>query len=187
MERPPFLAHLEGDVAIEQVKASAVVVLPALVDEGILLLGELEYGYEDLPLASDVASALRHAFRSWHRVRGVKTDFRAAARAFAHGFNAGVGMASQIRERDGEGIRLDLADLASLDGEGMAAVPATLQGWVASLQEPLAAAFVSVQDKQLAIVAGAGKEDMLDDFLACACLWSCLAGVEAGLERMEAS
>lgn len=187
MERPSFLGHLDPQTAIEQVQASAVVVLPAFVDEGIILTSELEFGYEDLPLACDVAAELRGAFRSWHRARSAKTDFRTAARAFAHAFHAGVGIARQIREQDGDGVHLDLADIVDLDGDGMVAVPESLSGWIQGLRQPLAGAFVSVQDKQLVAVASTKNDELLDDFFACACLWSCLAGVEAGLEKLDAT
>jgi hypothetical protein len=185
MERPPFLAHLSEENAVEILKATAIVVLPACVDEGLILASELEYGYEDLPIVSELAAQLRIAFRGWHIAGGGKTDFRVAQKAFSNAFVAGLQVASQIHVPDGDGLRLDLGALMNLGGSRLPEAPSDLSDWAKSKAESLAAAFVTVQDKQLAIAASTKSEELLDDFLACACLWASLAGVEAGLERLQ--
>jgi hypothetical protein len=185
MERPPFLAHLPEENAVELLKASAVVVLPACVDEGLILTSELEYGYEDLPIVSDLSAQLRAAFRAWHLTRGDKPDFRIAQKAFTNAFVAGLQIAAQIHEPEGEGLRLDLGTLLKVGSNRLPTPPSTLAEWAAGRMDSVAAAFVTVQDKQLAIAASTKSEELLDDFVACACLWASLAGVEAGLERLQ--
>jgi len=186
MERPPFLAHLAEENAIELLQATAVVVLPACVDEGLILTSELEYGYEDLPIVSDLASQLRAAFRGWHLTQGDKPDFRVAQRAFTNAFVAGLRIASQIHEPEGEGLRLDMGALLNVGSARPPEPPASLAEWAGGRIDSVAAAFVTVQDKQLAIAASTRSQELLDDFLACACLWASLAGGEAGLERLQA-
>jgi len=185
MERPNFLAHLPEENAVELLRASAVVVLPACVDEGLILDSELEYGYEDLPIVSDLASQLRAAFRGWHLTSGGKPDFRVAQRAFSNAFVAGLQISVQLHEPDGDGLRLDLEPLLKVGSTRLPEPPADLAPWAASKLESVAAAFVTVQDKQLAIAASTKSEELLDDFLGCACMWASLAGVEAGLERLQ--
>jgi len=185
MERPAFLAHLAEENAIELLQATAVVVLPACVEEGLILVSELEYGYEDLPIVSDLAAQLRAAFRGWHLIRGDKTDFRVAQKVFTNAFVAGLQIASQIHGPEGDGLRLDMGTLLDVGSSRTAQPPADLVQWAASRIDSVAAAFVTVQDKQLAIAASTRSEDLLDDFLACACLWASLAGVEAGLEQLQ--
>jgi len=186
MERPSFLAHLSEERAVDLLQATAVVVLPACVDEGLILTSELEYGYEDLPIVSDLAEQFRTAFRGWHLTRGDKPDFRVAQRAFSNAFVAGLQIASQIHEPEGDGLHLDLGVLLKVGSTRLAEPPPALAQWAASRIDSVAAAFVTVQDKQLAIAASTKNDDLLDDFLACACLWASLAGVEAGLEHLQA-
>jgi len=45
---------------------------------------------------------------------------------------------------------------------------------------------VVFQNQTLAIAASAKNPVLLDDFFACGCLWAGLAGVEAGLTRLDA-
>ena len=185
MERPTFLEHLAEESAVELLQATAVVVLPACVDEGLILTSELEYGYEDLPIVSDLATQLRAAFRGWHMARGTKTDFRIAQKAFANAFVAGLQIAAQINAPEGDGLRLDLETLLNVGGSKVPVPPTALAQWAVSRSDSVAAAFVTIQDKQLAIAASTKSEELLDDFLACACMWASLAGVEAGLERLQ--
>ena len=185
MERPSFLAHLSEERAVDLLQATAVVVLPACVDEGLILTSELEYGYEDLPIVSDLAAQLRAAFRAWHIARGTKPDFRIAQKAFTNAFVAGLQLAAQIHDPVGEGMRLDLETLLNLGGTRVPVPPSALAAWAVGKSDSVAAAFVTVQDKQLAIAASTKSDELLDDFVACACLWASLAGVEAGLERLQ--
>jgi hypothetical protein len=185
MERPAFLSHLPEETALEVLRATVVATLPSLVDENVVLTSELDYGYEDLPIAGDVAAHLRAAVAAWHRKRGAKTDFRVLRRAFESAFSAGLSIGHQIHAQDGDGLRLDLAALTDLESEAPFPVPESLAELRESSREAVRSAFTSIQDKQLLTAASTGNPDLLGDFLAATCLWACLAGVEAGLARLE--
>lgn len=185
MERPAFLSHLPEENALEVLRATVVVTLPALVDESVVLTSELDYGYEDLPIAGDLAGHLRTATRAWHKKRGSKTDFRILQRAFENAFAAGLVLADQIHTQDGDGLHLDLAGLTDMESDAPFPAPGFLEDFLESRREGVHSAFTAIQDSQLVAAASTGSEDLLGDFLAATCLWACLAGVEAGLARLE--
>jgi hypothetical protein len=185
MERPAFLSHLPEETALDVLRATVVATLPALVDENVVLTSELDYGYEDLPIAGELAGHLRAATAAWHTKRGAKTDFRALRRAFENAFSAGLAIGHQIHAQDGDGLRLDLSALTDLESEAPFPVPESLKEFMESRREAVRSAFAAVQDKQLLAAASTGNQDLLGDFLAATCLWAFLAGVEAGLAQLE--
>lgn len=186
MNLPPFLVDRPSLEAQNLVEATAISVLTAFVQGGLLQTTELEYGFEDLPMVSSLAGLLRDEARGWHARRGVATDFRALQRGFVHAFRAGLDLAAQLHLREGEGLVLS-ADLTGvLDGDRQSAVRSPLQEVAESLAIRAQDVFVEFQNQTLAVAASAKNTLLLDDFYACGCLWSSLAGVEAGLALLDA-
>lgn len=186
MNLPDFLVDRPPVEAQNLVEATAITVLTAFVQEELLQTTELEYGYEDLPMVTSLAGVLREEARSWHSRRGVATDFRILQRGFVHAFRVGLDLAAQLHLREGEGLKLSVDLDGVLDGSRQASVRAPLQEVAETLAVQAAEIFVVFQNQTLAIAASAKNPVLLDDFFACGCLWSGLAGVEAGLTRLDA-
>lgn len=186
MNLPDFLVDRPPVEAQNLVEATAITVLTAFVQEELLQSTELEYGYEDLPVLTSLARVLREEARAWHVRRGSATDFRVLQRGFVHAFRSGLDLAAQLHLREGEGLVLPASLEGILDGAKQAPVRVPLQ----ELAEPMSLLatdiFVVFQNQTLAIAASAKNELLLDDFFACGCLWAGLAGVEAGLTRLDA-
>lgn len=186
MNLPVFLADRPPVEAQNMVEATAITVLTAFVQEELLQSTELEYGYEDLPLLTSLATLLREEARAWHLRRGTATDFRVLQRGFVHAFRAGLDLAAQLHLREGEGLVLAAGLEGVLDGTRQAPVREPLQEIAEHLSLLAMDIFVVFQNQTLAIAASAKNELLLDDFFACGCLWAGLAGVEAGLTRLDA-
>jgi hypothetical protein len=186
MNLPDFLVDRPPLEAQNLVEATAITVLNAFVQEELFPSTELEYGYEDLPLLTSLATLLRDEARAWHQRRGSATDFRVLQRGFVHAFRAGLDLAAQLHLREGDGLVLPAGLDGVLDGTKRSPVRPPLQ----EIAEPMSLLatdiFVVFQNQTLAIAASAKNELLLDDFFACGCLWAGLAGVEAGLTRLDA-
>lgn len=184
MERKALLSHRSEIQAKDILDASRIVVLSAFVEEGTLLSDELGYGHDDIPLCEDLAAHLRETAMQ-HVWAGTSADFRVFQRAFVASFAAGLDLASQIHLEEGDGLSLDLDSFRLVESSSPFLVESPLAGLFSQQLQPVENAFTSVQNKQLAVVASTKDHALLGDFVACACLWSTLAGIEAGLCHLE--
>ncbi|MCB9497149.1 MAG: hypothetical protein H6686_09740 [Fibrobacteria bacterium] len=185
MALPSFLEGNDLPEARNALDATAVNVLHALAESGILPGSELEYGYEDLPVVSDAALFLSEFALSWNREAGKPVDFRILQNVFLHAFRLGLDLSIQLDRRPGTGLRLSLDVEGVAEGSARFQVRDPLTEFAGTLDQGLADAFVSVKNRGLAVVASMKNEDFLHDYLACGYLWTILAGVEAGLTALH--
>lgn len=186
MSLPSFLSDRPALEAGNVLESVCVTVLTAFADEGVIFSTELEYGWEDLPVVSDLSALLARETLAWHRSRGQATDFRVVQRAFVHAFLCGLDLAVQLHRREGEGLSLEPSFAGILDGDRTHRLDASLQQVTEGLRTRVEEVFVVFQDRSLATAASVRNETLLHDFLACGYLWASLAGVEAGLVALEA-
>lgn len=185
MNLPAFLQNRPLQEAENAIGSTSVVVLGAYEEAGAILSTELEYGFEDLPLLATLSGLLRDEMQSWHVRRGTQTDFRILQRGFVQAFMAGLDVSIQLHRQLGEGVKLD-SDLSGiLDGARTIPVREPLTEAVEEFTAMAEAAFVDFQNKLLAVAASTKNELLLGDLYACGCLWSALAGVEAGLTELD--
>lgn len=185
MKLPGFLHDRPRREAENTLETTAVAVLGAFEEAGLILTSELEYGFEDLPMLATLAGLLRDQSALWHTSRGVATDFRALQKGFVHAFRCGIDLATQLHRRDGDGLRLEGIATDVFDGARRTKVGAPLTEFAVSAGKTAEDVFVSFQNRSLAIAASTRNEVLLGDFYACGCLWAALAGVEAGLTELE--
>lgn len=178
LDRPP----LEAENTLE---TTAITVLSAFEEAGLILTSELEYGFEDLPMLATLAGLLRDQSALWHAAKGVATDFRALQKGFVHAFRSGIDVATQLHRRDGEGLRLAAVATGVFDGTTRTKVGVPLSEFAISAGRMAEDVFVTFQNQSLAIAASTKNDVLLGDFYACGCLWAALAGVEAGLTELE--
>lgn len=182
---PGFLLDRPALEAENTLETTAITVLGAFEDAGLILTSELEHGFEDLPLLATLAGLLRDQAFTWHASRGVATDFRALQKGFVHAFRCGIDLATQLHRRDGDGLRLEGISTEIFDGAHRAKVGPPLTEFAVIAGKTAEDVFVTFQNQSLAIAASTKNEILLGDFYACGCLWAALAGVEAGLTELE--
>jgi hypothetical protein len=178
LDRPP----VEAENALE---TTAITVLGAFEESGLIPTSELEYGFEDLPLLATLAGMLRDQSALWHAAKGVATDFRTLQKGFVHAFRSGIEVAIQLRRREGDGLRLEGNVAGVFDGSNRTKVGIPLTEFAIRAGKTAEDVFVTFQNQSLAIAASTKNEALLGDFYACGCLWAALAGVEAGLTELE--
>lgn len=186
MELPVFLVGRPVLEAENMLHATSLSVLVPFYESGLITATELEFGFEDLPLLADAAGLVRDAARRWHVRAGVATDFRVLQRGFVHAFRAGLDVAAQIHRHDGEGLAVNGSLDGIFEGKARLGVGVPLTEWAEAATTTAEDVFVTFQNQSLAIAASSKNQELLDDFYACGCLWSALAGVEAGLTRLDA-
>ncbi|MEN9306860.1 MAG: hypothetical protein RL173_792 [Fibrobacterota bacterium] len=185
MNLPSFLQNRPAQEAENAIGSTSVIVLSAFEEAGAILSTELEYGFEDLPLLATLAGLIRDEAHAWHVRRDSKTDFRVLQRGFVQAFLAGLDVAVQLHNKLGEGIKLD-SDLSGiLDGARTISVQEPMTESVSEFTTMAEGAFVDFQNKLLAVAASTKNDLLLGDIYACGCLWSALAGVEAGLTELD--
>lgn len=187
MERPSYLMHRDPHIAEDIVGATAMAILPAFVEEGILLTSELGYGFEDIPLTSELASHLVDSVREQLPPPPSPVDFTLFQKAFVVAFALGLDLASQMHAEDDEGLRVDLDAVRLIDSDAPFLVESPLADEFAHWREQVKNVFVQFQNKSLAPATSTGDRSMSLDFLAAGCMWSCLCGIEAGLCHLEGS
>ncbi|HNY32059.1 MAG TPA: hypothetical protein PKO15_14335 [Fibrobacteria bacterium] len=184
MERPSCLDHRDPKTANDIVSATAAAILPAFVEEGILLTSELGYGYEDIPLTSELAMHLVETVILQHPPAPAPLDVAVLRKAFMVAFALGLDLASQMHDDD-EGLRLDLEAVRLIDPDAPFLVESPLADQFASWQMQVGNVFARLKDRSLAPAESTGDRSMALDHLAAGCMWSCLAGIEAGLCHLE--
>ncbi|MBK8802525.1 MAG: hypothetical protein IPN71_10830 [Fibrobacteres bacterium] len=187
MERPSCLDHRDPKTAEDIVSATAVTILPAFVEEGILLTSELGYGFEDIPLTSEISMHLMEAVIHQHPPAPAPWNFTTLQKAFVVAFALGLDLASQMHADDEDGLRVDLDAVRLMDPDAPFLVESPLAEQFATWHVQVENAFVQFQNRCLATAASTGDRAMALDFLAAGCMWSCLAGIEAGLCHLEGS
>ena len=185
MKLPGFLLDRPLLEAENTLESTAITVLGAFEESGLIQTSELEYGFEDMPMLATLAGLLRDQSSLWHAAKGVATDFRALQKGFVHAFRCGIDVATQLHRRESDGLRLEGNVSLVFDGANRTKVGAPLTEFAISAGKIAEDVFVTFQNRSLAIAASTKNETLLGDFYACGCLWAALAGVESGLTELE--
>ncbi|MEN9352830.1 MAG: hypothetical protein RL318_155 [Fibrobacterota bacterium] len=185
MNLPKILTGRPTEPALDILQATSINILGTLQGEGLISETQLGYGYEDLPLMDELAGLIAGAARFWHGEFQIATDFAVLSRGFVHAFLMGLETASQIHRADADGIHLETSLAGIFDGKRRATVSEPLSQAGVDVVAGLENTFVTFQDQILVPTASTHNQDLFYDFYACGCLWAALAGVDAGLARLE--